>query len=400
MPAQELDFSSSPLYKNASAQEKEAFFRFYTLAANQIAGQGDRDFWTVVVPQLAQLYPPVWHAVNAMSTVYAKDKIRGCDDVAKQNRNQYYQFALAQYGKSMEETLAVSKIDMEVIDKEIILTSCLVMCCMALLMLDRRMALQHSWHAFRLFREWCDDDDDDDLAEIDTVATQGFLTKLLKPFPDRVQQACTAPGRNGAAALQRMRRVDSIQGHVTPCVLIVELWSLELEAEFHLSFNKGQEVSYQMFLQDLEAILEMGWHAFHQNQMSQSGTASRFVIQAVIGASLTETIYCDGENHQCTHPKRFGESSMMEWPWPSDFFDAKIILDKVADGSLTKHDRLMWSDSVALGSCSCSEDDVCSEHRVSGTGVQFLEEEGIHAVMNAVSRVVGNRPGQYIRLKW
>lgn len=144
-----------PFYNECSTREREAFHLFRTHTITAISGVLDQSFWHVSVTRSMGSCRAVWHAALAVAAIHERSRICGETELANYCKNRYYDVALCQYGKSIQElTRVISRKQLTYADKEAILIASVLYSAIGKIQGDDGAAHTHARAFVRLFCLW------------------------------------------------------------------------------------------------------------------------------------------------------------------------------------------------------------------------------------------------------
>lgn len=146
-----------PIGVHYSREAVELFDYFRTNLVAQFAGSFDENFWTKSILQATALHPAVWHACNALAAVSRSYKlISDAKHMSKTGRRDPdTAIAIRQYSLSVRCLVQiVSKSDLSLTDKEILLVTNMLFIILCRLRADMKEAYVHLYNGLKLFSQW------------------------------------------------------------------------------------------------------------------------------------------------------------------------------------------------------------------------------------------------------
>lgn len=144
-----------PFYDQGTTRERSTFHLFHTQTIDAISGAFDHDFWNVILTRSMKSYKAVWHATLAVAALYERSRIRDGTDIAEHFKKDFYNNALLQYSKSIQQLgIIMSRKKLVYSDKEAILICNSLYIAICNLQGDTRSAYVHVYNGVRLFHFW------------------------------------------------------------------------------------------------------------------------------------------------------------------------------------------------------------------------------------------------------
>lgn len=95
-----MSYSPTPIYSQASDQERSVFYNFRTETVVRLSGVFNRDFWVSGLPMAAQAHPAIWHASLAIGSMQIyRDSLQRVADMDPQS--DMYEFALTHFNRAI-----------------------------------------------------------------------------------------------------------------------------------------------------------------------------------------------------------------------------------------------------------------------------------------------------------
>lgn len=404
--------ASGPIYGSSSRPEKEAFYRFYNVTVQQVAGKTDTSFWKVNLPQLAQAQPVLWHASLALSAMQLRENIGGKVNLSVQARQDHFKFALGQYSKSIAELVKLSgKTDMTGQDQEAILTACIVLSCFCLMQLENREALIHSLYGLKLTRQWnfAKRATNPKLSE-SARSTADYLTAMMKYFESSfMENAEEPPEENDPNPPPRTLTTNKIpithhDRMAKPCPLTIRLWCVKGQVDLHLSFVQGRQVPRDEYMRQLEEVVSLA-----QDIIRDINATSRIEQACTLAATFGEepfVVQLVEPPMYCTDRDRLQEATVLVTggAWPSDvgYFDTTVLGSKFQRGSLVPYGSLIWDDRIAASGCGCDSEEtsLCDGHATPAIKQDIFKEQGIKTMFKDLGDVIRRWPVHMVTLNW
>lgn len=416
--------AATPLYGGSSRAEKEAFFRFYNVTVQQVAGRTDSPFWKVNLPQLAQAQPVLWHASLALSAMQLRDTIPDKTALARQTRQDHFKFALGQYSKSIAALVALSgkrAAAMTAQDQEAVLTACIVLSCFCLTQLENREALIHSLYGLRLTRQWnfAQRATNPNLSE-EARSTADYLTAMMRYFESHfMEDASELPeeGQDEARTKPPPRVMTISKLPITHndnnnkagvgCPLTIRLWCVKGQVDLHLDFVRDRQMTRKAFMAEFETVILLAQDIIRDvNATSKVDQACTLVATFGGGTEPFAPRLVRPPARLCSDRHRLQTATVLvtggEWPSDIGYFDTTVLGSKFERGALTPYGSLVWDDRIAGAGCECGtvETPLCDAHATPAIKQDFMREEGIKTLFKALGEVVRRKPVHMITMNW
>lgn len=411
MPLQSRELKAlTPLHASSSAKDKQLFSFFCGDTVDIMAGDFDRSFWIVNLPQLSQVHLALWHAALAMSAFMTKSHITGTADVDRQSVTAYHSLAKMHYGASVRHLFDLaSEADLDTGKQEMVLAVVILLGSLSAIDFDMKTTVLHLWNGNQLLQKWQPAVTDEasatargltppygELARMYTNLYQQYIVSweqyhMLQASP-RLEQALA--GIKWACETNQEASTS-----VSICPLIIRIWGKNGDVELHISLG-SVDLAYDQLTSRLRTMIlhaqdiVFGWIMGHTHQ----GTVS--ILTSIDEASF-RPVYKQGQ-HCSSHSKR---NTMVRiptrWPVKSGFWDSRMLAMNIQRGVIVSSGRLHWVDPIHLGGCSCRPGSfTCHEHRMTSVDIPLLQDGGMHVILKAVGEVAEDRHVHVIDLIW
>lgn len=132
------------------------FHRFRAQFLPSLSDLFDEGFWTIVIPQAAQVYASVWHAAVATATMKSLVlmKTSGNDPMSQYQKDSLHVYALKHCNIAIQYLTKTTYMMASATDGEMLLLACILLICFSTLCGNHGEALAHTHSGLRLCKEW------------------------------------------------------------------------------------------------------------------------------------------------------------------------------------------------------------------------------------------------------
>ena len=150
----ELGYSVAPASVRVDERDMHMFQLFRLQIVPQMSGLFDNNFWHTSCLQASNVYPAIWHAALAVTSMYKRLQIKARTPAANQVRKADYHSGLRQCNESIKYLTLISQDGPTVAEQETMLLSCILLTGFFSLYGDPTTAIAHVNHGLKLIDEW------------------------------------------------------------------------------------------------------------------------------------------------------------------------------------------------------------------------------------------------------
>ena len=414
----------SPIYASAQRRERELFHMFRNVTVHRIAGVLDQAFWLQDVPRIAQVYPSIWGAALSLAAMHRMltTRAQASADTDLEHLDDY-RFTLKYYNTSIRHLIEITQLsDLDRAHQEMVLVTCVLLCCLGLLQADLRTALTHAWNYCKLVRQWqypppgASSSTTESLIAIYHLFHEQYVSAYAQTLAGQSFSAVRGPEPDFSAAMgadiiitasEPTELIESLPkprlaAHHTPeaCPLIVHLWSIDAEVELHLSFG-DIAIPWSHFYLNLKSRVDFGHEILEESV--RAGWSGKITFAASLTSSGAARVAICSRCGNIDHLQRPRATTFVrKQPRMLGLWDANTLAWMSAHHAHILEGDLLWCGSVAyMSHCQCVPASyVCPKHVKVAPSAKLLRLGGARMAMKVIAEASRDRLAQALTIIW